>query len=121
MDGWRITVMMNVTDDSTTDVVDVADDTPHSTFDDEVFVPDGRDRGPHTRNIEIVGPKQKTRDAKGPCHVRVKQDWTRIPGYQGEPRWAADIFPNETAFINRSCSELDTRNTIHRENIILSD
>lgn len=49
MDGRRRTVTMDISDDSTTAVVDVADDTLHSTFVDEAFVPGGRD-GAHTHD-----------------------------------------------------------------------
>lgn len=41
MDGWRKTV--DVSDDLTTYVVDVADETLYNTFDDKVFVTGGRD------------------------------------------------------------------------------
>lgn len=35
----------------TTDVVGAADDTPHSAFDEEVFVPGGRDSPTRTREV----------------------------------------------------------------------
>lgn len=37
MDDWRRTAMVNVSDDLTTDVVGVANDTPHRTFDVKLY------------------------------------------------------------------------------------
>lgn len=51
MDGWRRTAAMDVSDDSTTDVVDEIDDTRY--FDDEVFIPGDRD-GVRTREISTI-------------------------------------------------------------------
>lgn len=51
---------MDVSDDWTTDVVDVADDTPHGTFEEEVFVLGGRDVSAHARIDDSRKNKNKT-------------------------------------------------------------
>lgn len=52
--GWRRTAAMDVSDNSTTDVVDVVDDTPRSAFDDDIFVPGGHtiDRDHRWRSVQ---------------------------------------------------------------------